>query len=81
VDAASQLENTAIIGLMSTLEEIEAAIQQLPPAKRAEFRDWFHSFDATDWDQQMEDDMTAGNLEWLVNEAISDSKAGLCSEL
>jgi hypothetical protein len=49
--------------------------------KQAEFRDWFHSFDATDWDQQMEDDMTAGNLEWLANEAISDSKAGRCSEL
>ena len=69
------------MGLMSTLEEIEAAVQQLPPAKRAEFRACFLSFDASDWDQQMEDDMTAGNLEWLVNEAISDSKAGRCSEL
>jgi hypothetical protein len=69
------------MGLMSTLEEIEAAVQQLPPAKRAEFRAWFQSFDATDWDHQMEDDMTAGNLEWLANEAISDSKAGRCSEL
>jgi len=78
MDAALQLENSAIIGPMSTLEEIEAAVQQLP---RAEFRDWFHSFDTMDWDQQMEDDMTAGNLEWLVNEAISDSKAGRCSEL
>jgi hypothetical protein len=69
------------MGLMSTLEEIEAAVQKLPPAKRAEFRAWFQSFDATDWDQQMEDDVIAGNLEWLANEAISDSKAGRCSEL
>jgi len=81
VDATAKSEKSATIGLMSTIEEIEAAIQQLPPAKRAEFRDWFHSFDATDWDQQMEDDMTAGNLEWLANEAISDSKAGRCFEL
>jgi hypothetical protein len=66
---------------MSTIEEIEAAVQKLPPAKRAEFRAWFQSFDATDWDQQMEDDVIAGNLEWLANEAISDSKAGRCSEL
>ena len=51
---------------MSTLVEIVAAVQQLP---RAAFLDWFHSFDAMDWDQQMEDDMTAGNLEWLANEA------------
>lgn len=69
------------MGLMSTIEEIEAAVQKLPPAKRAEFRAWFQSFDATDWDQQMEDDVIAGNLEWLANEAISDSKAGRCSEL
>ena len=69
------------MGLMSTIEEIEAAVQKLPPAKRAEFRAWFQSFDATDWDQQMEDDVIAGNLEWLANEVISDSKAGRCSEL
>ncbi len=77
----SQPDNSAIMGLMSTLEEIEAAVQQLPPAKRAEFRAWFLSFDASDWDQQMEDDLTAGKLDWLANEAISDSQVGRCSEL
>jgi hypothetical protein len=66
---------------MSNLEEIEAAVQQLPPAKRAEFRAWFQSFDAVDWDKQMEDGITAGNLDWLANEAISDRQAGRCSEL
>ena len=69
------------LGPISTLEEIEAAVQQLPPAKRAEFRAWFLSFDASDWDQQMEDDLTTGKLDWLANEAISDSQAGRCSEL
>jgi hypothetical protein len=66
---------------MSTLEEIEAAVQQLPPAKRAEFRAWFLSFDASDWDQQMEDDITAGTLDWLANETISVSLPVRCSEL
>ena len=66
---------------MSNLEDIEAAVKQLTPAKRAEFRAWFVAFDATDWDQQMEDDMAAGKLDWLANEAISDSQAGRCSEL
>jgi hypothetical protein len=69
------------MGFMSTLEEIEAAVQQLPPAKRAEFRAWFLSFDAWDWDQQMEDDITIGTLDWLANETISDSLSGQCSEL
>jgi hypothetical protein len=66
---------------MSTLEDIEAAMKQLTPAKRAEFRALFVAFDATDWGQQMEDDMAAGKLDWLANEAISDSQAGRCSEL
>ena len=79
--ARSQPENSAIMGFMSTLEEIEAAVQQLPPAKRAEFQAWFLSFDASDWDLKMEDDLTAGKLDWLANEAISDSQAGRCSEL
>jgi hypothetical protein len=81
VDAAPQLENSVIIGFMSTLEEIEAAVQQLPPAKRAEFRAWFQSFDETDWDQQMDHDITTGNLDWLADEAIGDSHAGRCTEL
>ena len=74
-------DNSGTMALMSTLEEIEAAVQQLPPAKRAEFRAWFLSFDASDWDQQMADDITTGTLDWLANEAISDSLSGRCSEL
>ena len=72
--------NSATGSLMSTLEEIEAAVQQLPPVKRAEFRAWFLSFDATDWDQQMEDDINAGKLDWLADQAISLIQAGRCSE-
>ena len=70
-DATAQPETSAIIALMSTLEEIETAVQQLPPAERAEVRAWFQSFDAMDWDQQMEDDIIAGNLDWLADEAMS----------
>lgn len=69
------------MGFMSTLEGIEAAVQQLPPATRAEFRAWVLSFDASDWDQQMENDMTAGKLDWFAKEEISESQAGRCSEL
>ena len=78
--ATAQRRNSAIIELMSTLEEIEAAVKQLPPAKRAEFRAWFQSFDETDWVQQMEDDITTGTLDWLADEAIGDSHAGRCTE-
>ena len=81
MDATAKSAKSAIIGLVNTIEEIEAAIQQLPPAKRAEFRAWFQSFDAMDWDKQLEDDITSGNLDWLADEAMSDSQAGRCSEL
>jgi hypothetical protein len=67
------------MSLMSTLEEIEAAVQQLPPAKRAEFRAWFLSFDASDWDLKMEDDLTAGKLDWLANEESQSALLGLFS--
>ena len=77
----SQPDNLGTMCIMSTLEEIEAAVQQLPPAKRAQFRAWFLSFDASNWDQQMEDDMSTGKLDWLANEAISDNQAGRYSEL
>jgi hypothetical protein len=53
--------------LMSNHEEIEAAFLQLPTAERAKFRAWFLSIDASNWDQQMEDDMTTGKLDWLAN--------------
>jgi hypothetical protein len=81
VDATALRKDSAIIGFMSTLEEIEAAVQQLPPAKRAEFRALFQSFDEADWDQQMDDDTTTGNLDWLADEAIGNSHVGRCTEL
>ena len=57
---------------MSTVEEIEAAIQQLPPDQMAAFRAWFAEFDATAWDQQIAADEAAGRLDWLVQEALDD---------
>jgi hypothetical protein len=75
VEATSQRKDSAIFLFMSTLEEIEAAVQQLPPAKRAEFRACFQSFNATDLAQQMKDDITTGNFDWRADEVIGDSQA------
>jgi hypothetical protein len=54
---------------MSTVEELEAAVQQLSPEDRAAFRAWFAEFDANEWDQQLDADVAAGRLDWLVDEA------------
>jgi hypothetical protein len=65
---------------MSTIEEIEAAVQELSPEDRAAFLAWYAEFDAEHWDRQLETDAAAGRLDWLVAEACEDYKQGRCTE-
>lgn len=57
---------------MSKIEQLEAAVRQLSPDERAEFRTWFAQFDAEEWDRQIEADVAAGRLDWLADEAVTD---------
>ncbi len=66
---------------MTTVKEIETAIEQLPQKKLHTFRDWFEKFDASAWDQQLEADSREGRLDILVKEAKADYKAGKTSSL
>jgi hypothetical protein len=66
---------------MSTLEEIESAIAQLPREQLAQFRLWFDQFAADAWDRQIEEDAQAGRLDHLVEKALREHEAGLTSEL
>ena len=61
--------------------EIESAIQQLPPGELAKLARWFEEFHADAWDQQLEQDINAGNLDRLADDAISEFEAGNCREL
>jgi hypothetical protein len=70
-----------IIIAMSTVAEIEEAIQQLPPEELARLREWFARFDAVQWDCQFEADVAAGRLDALASEAISDLRQGRSTEL
>lgn len=65
---------------MST-NEIERAVRELPPAELAKFREWFDAFDAEQWDRQIEEDVAAGRLDALANEARDDLRHGRCTEL
>jgi len=69
-----------ILASMSTVEEIEAAIQQLSPDDMAAFRAWYAEFDAAAWDRQIAADDATGRLDWLVQEAIDDLDAGRCTD-
>jgi hypothetical protein len=66
---------------MSTLQEIEKAVQELSPDQLAAFRAWFVEYDQTLWDRQLERDIESGRLDSLANEAIEDLRNGRCSDL
>ncbi|HEX4139755.1 MAG TPA: hypothetical protein VHY09_05365, partial [Candidatus Methylacidiphilales bacterium] len=61
---------------MSTVDEIEAAINNLPPQDFARVRDWLLERDNRLWDKQIEEDAAAGRLDSLVVEIERDIEAG-----
>jgi hypothetical protein len=65
---------------MTSVQDIEAAVQRLAPQERAEFRAWFEAFDAAEWDQQFGRDVVQGRLDWLADEALADQAAGRCTD-
>ena len=66
---------------MSTVAEIENAIRKLSRQDLLALRDWFSEFDAAAWDRQFEEDVAAGHLDALAEEAIQDFREGRCREL
>lgn len=66
---------------MSTLEDIEKALTELPPDQLAEFRAWFEAFDAARFDERIERDAKAGRLDRLAAQALADFRAGRTREL
>ena len=66
---------------MTTTGEIEAAVADLSAAELARFRAWFDKFDAQAWDKQFEEDVRAGKLDKLADQAVKEFKAGRCTEL
>ena len=63
------------------VKEIEVAITQLPPAKVAELAEWFEEFHAQLWDTQVKEDLKAGRLDSLLEEAEKDLESGRCDPL
>ena len=65
---------------MSTVQQVENAVKQLTPEELAAFRAWFAEYDADAWDRQLEADVSAGRLNWLVEEAKQDLREGRCTD-
>ena len=66
---------------MTTLEDIEKAVTQLPADQFAKFRAWFEEFEAARFDQRIERDAKAGWLDKLAEQALADFRAGRARDL
>jgi hypothetical protein len=67
--------------LRMSIQEIESAVSKLSRGDLSAFRDWFAEFDAAAWDRQFEQDVAAGRLDALADEAIRDLREGRCRDL
>jgi hypothetical protein len=65
---------------MSRVEAIEAAIDGLPPEDYRRIVQWFRAREQRRWDEQMDTDSVAGKLDFLFDEADSESARGLLRE-
>jgi hypothetical protein len=61
---------------MSRVEEIEAAIEGLPPEEYRRIVQWFGAREQRRWDEQMDADSSAGKLDFLFDEAESEAAKG-----
>ena len=66
---------------MSTVQEIEAAIQKLPRAELSKLWQWWDKYREAEWDRQIETDLEAGKLDKLLDEADRDFEQGRCTPL
>jgi hypothetical protein len=65
---------------MDRVEEIEAAIEGLPPEEYRRIAQWFRAREQERWDEEMGRDSSAGKLDFLFEEAESESAKGLLRE-
>jgi hypothetical protein len=63
------------------VKEIESAIAALPVAEVAKLAKWFEEYHAQVWDHQIEQDLKAGRLDSLLEEAQQDLESSGCDGL
>ena len=66
---------------MTTIEQIQTAIETLTPEEYARLRAWLLERDAAAWDRQIAEDAAAGKLDFLRAEALAEKAAGQLRDL
>lgn len=64
-----------------SVDELEKAVSALPREDLAKFSSWFQDYMADEWDRQIEEDLKAGRLDKLIEEAKDDIAAGRTTPL
>ena len=57
---------------MDKVDKIGREIKKLTPSELSAFSKWFRDFDAEAWDRQIEEDLRAGKLDGLANQALKE---------
>jgi hypothetical protein len=66
---------------MTRVEQLEQEIEKLQPEEFAQLRDWLLEKDWVAWDRQLEEDVAAGRLDKLAEEALAEHGRGETTEL
>ncbi|MEA5534086.1 hypothetical protein [Crocosphaera sp. XPORK-15E] len=66
---------------MKQVELLKQHIVELDDDSFSKLRDWLIEFDQTRWDKKLEADSNSGKLDFLINEALAEHKAGKTKDL
>ena len=64
-----------------SITEIQTAVKQLSQDELAEFLEWLDNFQESLWDKQIEEDLKAGKLDSLIQQAEKAFNEGKCQEI
>jgi hypothetical protein len=67
--------------MVMTIDQIEKAILNLSDTDFAKLRNWLLDLDYLHWDQQLEQDINEGKLDFLAQEALAEFEAGDYQEI
>ena len=67
--------------MMTVVERLQAEIKALPPEEYTLLRQWFLERDWERWDAQLEQDVAAGKLDFLFEEAMAEKAQHQLKEL
>ncbi len=71
----------AVASIKNEIEFLENRILKLDHDSFSKLRDWFIELDNARWDKQLEVDSNSGKLDFLINAALAEHKAGEMRDL